>query len=167
MALRAAGEPFGYPQLAQLLRRLAPARAMASQREQLFRRMVFNILMDNTDDHEKNHALLRQTDGHYLLSPAFDIVPGAHGLGYQSMLVGDAGAESTLDNALSQASAFGLKPNAAAALVSEVAHGVAGWKPHFRRHGMPDAGIDLLGAYLDGDRLRSQRMAFTGKPKKR
>ena len=31
--------------------------SQAQQRE-LFRRMVFNILIDNTDDHEKNHALL-------------------------------------------------------------------------------------------------------------
>ncbi|MFM8554837.1 MAG: HipA domain-containing protein [Betaproteobacteria bacterium] len=45
--------------MAQLLRRLAPAREIVSQQEQLFRRMVFNILIDNTDDHEKNHVLLR------------------------------------------------------------------------------------------------------------
>ena len=77
VALRAAGEELGYPQLAQLLRRVAPAGEIRSQQEQLFRRMVFNILIDNTDDHEKNHALLRQADGHYLLSPAFDVVPSA------------------------------------------------------------------------------------------
>ncbi|MFM8554691.1 MAG: type II toxin-antitoxin system HipA family toxin, partial [Betaproteobacteria bacterium] len=59
VVLRAAGEAHGYPQLAQLLRRLAPAREIVSQQEQLFRRMVFNILIDNTDDHEKNHVLLR------------------------------------------------------------------------------------------------------------
>ncbi len=63
VALKAVGEPLGYPQLAQLLRRLAPAAEIAVQQEQLFRRMVFNILIDNTDDHEKNHALLRQADG--------------------------------------------------------------------------------------------------------
>ncbi len=167
VALRAAGEPFGYPQLAQLLRRLAPARAIAPQQGQLFRRMVFNILLDNTDDHEKNHALLRQDDGHYLLSPAFDIVPGAHGLGYQSMLVGEAGAESTLPNALSQAAAFGLKQRTAASIMSEVARVVAGWKQHFRRQGLRDAEIDLLSNYVDGDRLRAQREAFTGKPRSR
>lgn len=53
VALRAAGEAFGYPQLAQLLRRVAPAGEIRNQQAQLFRRMVFNILMDNTDDHEK------------------------------------------------------------------------------------------------------------------
>lgn len=53
VALRAAGEAPGYPQLAQLLRRVAPAEEIRSQQAQLFRRMVFNILIDNTDDHEK------------------------------------------------------------------------------------------------------------------
>ena len=75
VALRAAGENLGYPELAQLLRRLAPAGEIAQHQQQLFRRMVFNILMDNTDDHEKNHALLRRNDGTYSLAPAFDVVP--------------------------------------------------------------------------------------------
>lgn len=121
VALRAVGEELGYPQFAQLLRRLAPAAQIARQQEQLFRRMVFNILVDNTDDHEKNHALLRQPDGTWLLAPAFDVVPAAQGLGYQALVVGDAGAESTLENALSQARSFGLRLPAAKAIVEEVA----------------------------------------------
>lgn len=117
VALRAVGEAFGYPQLAQQLRRLCRADDIARQQAQLFRRMVFNILVDNTDDHEKNHALLRGADGHWVLSPAFDIVPGLSGLGHQAMAVGRDGAASTLDNALSDAAAFGLRPRAAREIV--------------------------------------------------
>jgi serine/threonine-protein kinase HipA len=160
VALRAAGEEPGYPQLAQLLRRLAPAGEIRSQQAQLFRRMVFNILMDNTDDHEKNHALLRQADGHYLLSPAFDVVPSAQGLGYQAMQVGDQATESTLVNALSEARQFGLKPDAAHTIIREVATKVAGWKEGFEINAVPARDIDLLAQYLDGDRLRHQREAF-------
>ncbi|MEI8170466.1 MAG: HipA domain-containing protein, partial [Rhodoferax sp.] len=60
VALKAAGSGMGYPELAQLLRRRGVVQggvSLAQQRE-LFRRMVFNILIDNTDDHEKNHVLL-------------------------------------------------------------------------------------------------------------
>ena len=160
VALRAAGEEFGYPQLSQLLRRVAPAAEIRSQQAQLFRRMVFNILIDNTDDHEKNHALLRQAGGHYLLSPAFDVVPRAQGLGYQAMDVGDQATESTLVNALSQARQFGLKADAARAIVSEVAAKVAGWKEEFSAKGVAAADIDLLAQYIDGDKLRHQREAF-------
>lgn len=57
---------------------------------ELFRRMVFNILIDNTDDHEKNHALLMTATGEYELSPAFDVLPSGQALGYQQMRVGAA-----------------------------------------------------------------------------
>jgi serine/threonine-protein kinase HipA len=161
VALRAAGEAPGYPQLAQLLRRLAPAEEIRGQQAQLFRRMMFNILMDNTDDHEKNHALLRQADGHYRLSPAFDVVPSAQGLGYQAMAVGDLVTESTLVNALSQARQFGLKPDAAHAIAREVASGIAGWKEDFAAVGVSAGDIELLAQFIDGDRLRVQREEFS------
>lgn len=168
VALRAVGEEPGYPQFAQLLRRLAPAAQIARQQEQLFRRMVFNILVDNTGDHEKNHALLRRPDGTWLLAPAFDIVPAAQGLGYQALVVGNAGAESTLANALSQVRAFGLKPAAARAIVQEVAFCVEGWKAHFTEAGVRPADVEMLAQYLDGERLGRQRREFTvasgGKP---
>lgn len=122
--------------------------------------MVFNILMDNTDDHEKNHALLRRADGHYQLSPAFDVVPSAQGLRYQAMVVGDQAAESTLANALSQARQFGLKPDAAHAIVREVASGVAGWKKAFAAQGVSNSDLTLLAQYIDGDGLRHQRDEF-------
>jgi serine/threonine-protein kinase HipA len=160
VALRAVGEEPGYPPFAQLLRRWAPAAALAAQQEQMFRRMVFNILIDNTDDHEKNHALLRAADGTYSLAPAFDVVPAAQGLGYQAIVVGDAGAEGSLANALSQAAAFGLKRAAAQAVVREVARCVQGWKKHFRQAGVRPADIDVLAQYIDGERLGAQRKQF-------
>src|SRR5690606_8787581 len=53
VALRAADEPYGYPELAQLLRRrgVADGDTYVAHMRELFRRMVFNILTDNTDDH--------------------------------------------------------------------------------------------------------------------
>jgi serine/threonine-protein kinase HipA len=160
VALRAVSEELGYPQLAQVMRRLAPADAIAPQQHELFRRMVFNILIDNTDDHEKNHSLLRQEDGNYLLSPAFDVLPAASGLGAQAILVGSAGAESSIDNALSQVRAFGLSPKAAKEIVVAVARQVDGWIDHFRQRGVRDADIEVLAQYIDGGNLRSQRRKF-------
>jgi serine/threonine-protein kinase HipA len=157
VALRAAGEDLSYPQLAQLLRRLAPAEAIAAQQQELFRRLVFNILVDNTDDHEKNHALLRQPDGKYLLSPAFDMVPSAQGLGYQAIEVGDRGTESSIDNALTRASSYGLKKDAARAIAREVASVVDGWQDHFRGLGVRDVDLAVLSQYIDGESLRAQR----------
>lgn len=167
VALRAAGEEYGYPQLARQLRRLARSKDITRQQEQLFRRMVFNILMDNTDDHEKNHALLRQSDGNWRLSPAFDIVPSMSGLGYQAMLVGRDGVASTLDNALSESASFGLKLPAAKAIAREVARVADGWREHFHACGVGDTDLAMLSQYLDNDRLGAQRKTQFGASKTR
>ena len=55
MALKAAQQDLGYPELAQWLRRRGKTVGglHLQHMQELFRRMVFNILMDNTDDHEK------------------------------------------------------------------------------------------------------------------
>lgn len=42
-------------------------------RDELFRRMVFNVLASNNDDHSKNHAFLMDQEGTWFLSPAYDI----------------------------------------------------------------------------------------------
>ena len=88
---------------------------------ELFRRMVFNILIDNTDDHEKNHALIATDAQQYRLSPAYDVLPSGQALGFQQMRVGEDEADSTLANALSMAPMFALKTDAAIQQVREVA----------------------------------------------
>jgi serine/threonine-protein kinase HipA len=157
VALRAAGEVIGYPELAQLIRRLGRPDQVRAQQQELFRRMVFNILIDNTDDHEKNHALVRGADGFYELSPAFDVLPAAQGLGYQQMRVGALGHEASLTNALSEARAFGLTDVQAQQTVAEIARQVAHWKAVFKGLNVRDQDIDLLAQYLDGTYLSEQR----------
>lgn len=159
VALRAVGEAFGDPQLVQQLRRLRRAEDIARQQIQLCRRMVFDILVDNTDDHERNHALLRQADGHWTPSPAFDIVPSLSGPGYQAMAVGRDDAVSTLDNAGSEAAAFGLEPAAARAIVRAIATTVQDWRRHFEACGVKTADPDMAAQCLDNDRLGAQRRA--------
>lgn len=162
VALRAVGEAYGYPQLAQLLRRLARPDDIARQQAQLFRRMIFNIFMDNTDDHEKNHALLREADGSWSLSPAFDIVPSMSGLGYQAMVVGREGTSSTLDNAMSSVGAFGLKLREAKTIVREVAKVASEWHREFKAGSVSIADLEMLAQYLDSDRLGAQKSSALG-----
>lgn len=160
VALRAAGEVIGYPELAQLIRRLGRPDQVRAQQQELFRRMVFNILIDNTDDHEKNHALVRGAEGFYELSPAFDVLPAAQGLGYQQMRVGALGHEASLTNALSEARAFGLTDVQAQQTVAEIARQVAQWKAVFKGLNVRDQDIDQLAQYLDGAHLLEQRRLF-------
>jgi serine/threonine-protein kinase HipA len=157
VALRAARQEYGYPELALLLRRRGEADNFAQQGEQLFRRMVFNILIDNTDDHEKNHAVIVNAAQRYLLSPAFDVLPAGQALGYQQMRVGRDGADSTIENALSEHRAFALTNARAQEVAGEVARVVAGWRVHFEDKRVSPRDIGLLVDQIDRPFLREQR----------
>ena len=159
-ALAAAGLAESYGALATVLLRLAHPDRQRDLREELFKRMVFNILMDNTDDHERNHCLRLGFDGYYDLTPAFDVVPTLQNMGTQSMMVGRYGAQSTLDNALTALSEFGLTRYRATELVQTVARAVDQWSAHFLQLGVCAADMALVAASVDRDALRLQRRAF-------
>ncbi len=159
--LRAAGLHESYPALATVLLRLVHPDQHTAMREELFKRMVFNILMDNTDDHERNHGVRLGFDGYYALSPAYDVVPALQNLGYQAMSVGVRGAESTLENALTELSEFGIKKPRAQTLITEVARIVDQWPQHFAQHGVCAADMELLHASIDRDALKLQRQAYS------
>lgn len=84
--------------------------------EILFRRMLFNILVGNTDDHLKNHGLLY--DGSWKHAPTFDVV--ATGGTLQAVGVGTEGRNSSVQNAMSDIGAFGLTESAAERILGDV-----------------------------------------------
>lgn len=155
----------GYPELARILRRVGVAQGNVNQSDarELFRRMVFNILMDNTDDHEKNHALLvvnPHGNGRLKLAPAYDVLPSNSGQGYQEFNCGAQGHDSTLDNAMSECAAFGLSPAEAAEQVVRVIAVVNTWQAHFAKVGVSAVDIEHLATFIDGDELLKQRSDF-------
>lgn len=155
----------GYPELARILRRIGVTQDEANERDarELFRRMVFNILIDNTDDHEKNHALLvvdPWAHGRLRLAPAYDVLPTNSGQGLQEFICGAHGRDSTLDNALLQCDAFGLRPQQAAAEVAAVIEVVDGWRAHFAHTGVSARDIEQLAERIDGPPLLGQRSGF-------
>jgi serine/threonine-protein kinase HipA len=162
VALRAAAQPMGYPELAQLLRRrgVVERDVNVAQMRELFRRMVFNILIDNTDDHEKNHVLLVNDAQHYELSPAFDVLPSGQGLGFQQMRVGEDQADSTLDNAMSMCTQFALTKDGAAKEVRKVCRVVAGWRSAFKASGVGRRDVATLAEQIDRPFLLGQREGF-------
>jgi serine/threonine-protein kinase HipA len=155
----------GYPALAQLLRRVGVADDDQNlhDMQELFRRMVFNILIDNTDDHEKNHALMALAptcQGRYKLAPAYDVLPTNSGQGFQEFIVGTTQRDSTLVNAMSQCELFGYAPAQAAVEVMRVIQVVDGWRDHFAACGVTEADLASLAERIDGDWLLSQRRSF-------
>ncbi len=155
----------GYPELARILRRVGISLDDINQRDarELFRRMVFNILVDNTDDHEKNHSLLVVNpfeNGRLKLAPAYDVLPTNSGQGYQEFICGAHGRDSTLENAMSQCDAFGLLSAEAAAEIASVIDVVNTWQEHFAQAGMTECDIESLAERIDGEELLTQRTGF-------
>lgn len=99
-------------------------------------------------------------NGYYELTPAYDVVPTLLNMGRQSMLVGKAGSESSLDNALTALSEYGLKRSRAIALIQQVVRVVDGWQGHFLERGVTASDMELLRASIDRGALLHQRQAF-------
>ncbi|MBT6728056.1 MAG: type II toxin-antitoxin system HipA family toxin [Deltaproteobacteria bacterium] len=144
----------GYPELADSLRLISTN--FKNDAVELFRRMVFNILISNDDDHLRNHAFIHLLEG-WCLSPAYDLVPHPQ-VGYQrfqSIIVGKQGREGSLGNALSEAGRFGLTDERAKDVVEEVLTVVGKWREYFTDAGVSEAEIELLQtAFLPESALR-------------
>lgn len=126
---------FSYAGIAEMLRPYgADPRADA---QELFRRMVLNIMVGNVDDHLRNHALLMTAPGKYRLSPAFDIVPHIEAPGRpQSIGVGVFGPASTVANALSQCGRFLLTEQEAREIVGAVKEAASNWRQVYSEAGI-------------------------------
>jgi serine/threonine-protein kinase HipA len=139
-----AAHTYSYRDLADVLRRFG-SNPRQDLRE-LFRRMAFNILVGNDDDHLRNHAFLFDGRG-WRLSPLYDVVPKPRaGLtGSLILAAGEMGHEATLSNALTSAAAFGLKKDEASALLEELRVLVnARWKSALSEAGIGTADIERL-----------------------
>ena len=126
-----------YIEFARVIRRLS-LRPGADLLE-LFRRMVFNLLIDNTDDHLKNHGMLCMGGDRYILSPAFDIVPQLTNLGYQMLSIDGTTQQSSLELAIQSAAHFDLSADRAKAIIKAMAGVVYGqWWLHAKVNAVPD-----------------------------
>lgn len=119
-----------------------------ADRYELFRRMVFNCCVSNTDDHERNHGFLAsESSDLYRLSPAFDMVPRLHGTRrrHQALGIGQYGHEATVANLLSACDAFDLSEAEATRLIDQVESTVQDhWRRVLLEHGLERAAVDEL-----------------------
>jgi serine/threonine-protein kinase HipA len=113
-----------YVELAQLLRRLS-RRPEADMRE-LFHRMVFNLVIGNSDDHVKNHGVLHLEGRGWQLAPAFDLVAqlDAH-TGYQELAILPGRHVSSLALARMAAPHFGVLEAEAEGVIDRISTVVA------------------------------------------
>lgn len=149
-------EELSYAGLVDVLRLGGASSSLEQKKREIFRRMAFNILIENTDDHEKNHAFIHTEQG-WELSPAYDLVPLTQGLTQQQFGVGKHGANSTLANALSDCARFGMTRDEAVEEWFFVAGKIKRWKDFFSSRGVSSGDIDYISTFLDSDERRAMR----------
>lgn len=140
---------WSYPLLAEELRRLSAHPADDAQ--ELFRRMVFNALISNSDDHPRNHAVIASTDD-WQLSPAYDLTPTAPpSVEHRdlALICGDQGRRANADNLLSQCGRFLLTREVAARIIDDMEARIrTRWYEVARRAGVSERDCErIAGAF--------------------
>ncbi len=103
--------------------------------ESLFRWMLVNVLLQNTDDHLQNFSMLH-TDSGWTLSPAYDITPNIYQESHILQINGKDGM-FTGEDIVSEGRRFGLSPQKCRRLLEEVYVKLAGWEDVFEQCGVP------------------------------
>ncbi|MES2984703.1 MAG: HipA domain-containing protein [Pseudomonadota bacterium] len=122
---------------------------------QLWRRIVFNILISNTDDHLRNHGFLYRAAG-WQLSPAYDLNPTPTDIKsrYLSLAVDEVDTAASLPLALEVAPQFGLKPEEARAIAAEVGRAVSIWRDRAAVLGLTAKEIARMESAFEHDDLK-------------
>jgi serine/threonine-protein kinase HipA len=141
---------WSYVLLVEELRRVV-AEPKKDARE-LFRRMCFNALVSNIDDHPRNHALIAK-DKDWKLSPAYDLTPSpviAQEHRDLAMECGDMGRYANARNILSQHARFLLKEDEAVKIVGDMKEQIAStWYDTVRSSGVSDSDAETIrGAFV-------------------
>lgn len=120
--------------------------APAGSVEQLYRRMVFNIIARNQDDHVKNIAFLMDRKGGWTLSPAFDIAysyrPDGDWTNQHQMSMNGKRDAFTLQDFNDCAKAAGLKQGQGAKIVREIQDVVSRWTEYAEMAGIDGQTIE-------------------------
>jgi len=137
---------YSYEQALLLSRRL---RQSTPTVEQLFRRMVFNVVARNQDDHVKNIAFLMDRTGAWSLSPAYDVTwawkPGNPWLDSHQMSINGKRDSFTVADMREAARVAGLKQGRAEAILAEVGEAVARWPAIAERAGVGERMAEQIG----------------------
>jgi len=136
---------YSYEQAMQVMRQLnLPVEAI----EQQFRRMVFNIVARNQDDHVKNIAFLMDPRGEWRLSPAFDVMysynPTGMWTSQQQMSMNGKRDQFTLADFRACAETVFLQRGKAKAIVEEICQVVSKWPEFARQAGVDAERVSLI-----------------------
>lgn len=143
------GESYSYLDLADVI--TSESVSPDADREELFRRVAFSILVTNLDDHMRNHGFLRGRGG-WRLSPAYDINPVPNQPRVLKSFVDDDNPDASIALHWAQHENYLLEAAQADRIISEVAAAARAWRDVARALGAPEREIrDMVSAFEHGE----------------
>lgn len=137
------GQTRSYLEIAQVIEERSDI--PGAELEQLWRRIVFSVLISNTDDHLRNHGFLHQRHGTWRLAPAFDLNPNPDPTArHLSTAIGMDDTAASLALAFDVAPYFRLGADQARSIITDVARAVATWQSVARANGLGSAEISHM-----------------------
>ena len=132
-----------YPGINQLAKRIGGR--TSGLPAAIFRRMLFNVAIGNTDDHLRNHAFYKKVgSAEYELTPGYDIVPNTGLQGSHAIALGEFGSTPSRDNLAAARHRMGLAEKRARDITDEVLAATADWKDRLGQAGVTDADLGIL-----------------------
>jgi serine/threonine-protein kinase HipA len=132
---------------------------------ELWRRIVFSVLISNTDDHLRNHGFLYEGNRGWRLSPAYDLnpVPVQFRPRILSTLINEQSGDASLKLAFSVAEYFRLDQAQARQTAYEVGKAVSRWRQEATALGIAAAEINLVASAFDHeDLISAQKLKISG-----
>ncbi len=119
-----------------------------SEIEEFFRRMVFNVISRNQDDHVKNVSFLMNRNGEWSLSPAYDLTysfnPNGKWTAVHQMIINGKRSDIRLDDLLKSAKAMRIKEDKAMGIIVEVNSAISKWNKFAREAYLEEETIKRL-----------------------
>ncbi len=142
-------ETHSYLEIADALRQHGAA--PRADMEALWRRIVFNILISNTDDHLRNHGFLYQGSDGWRLSPAYDLNPVPTDIKPRILTtaINEDDSTASLALAMSVAEYFELDAAKAREIAKQVGKAVSKWRNVAAQHGISRAKIDRMASAFE------------------
>lgn len=134
---------------------------------EVFRRMLFNVLAHNRDDHGKNSSYIMNWDGEWSLAPAYDLTFSQGPGGHHTMAVNGESASPTWRDMLALAGLAGIDERAAAAILEQVREAVHAWPAEARAFDVEAATIATLGKRLAAVEQAAQLPKLAAAPRRR
>ena len=130
---------YSYEEVADIIKRL---HMNLDSKEQIFRRMVFNVIAQNNDDHVKNISFLMDKSGKWTLAPAYDMTyaynPGGKWTSKHQMLVNGKSTDIDLEDLIQSGKTMELSKASIMGCIEDVRSAVSDWMSYAEKAGVQE-----------------------------